>query len=437
MDELSEDQQYLFDEFKKKNNLFVSGPGGCGKSHFIKHIVKYANDEGIRYSVCALTGCAAYLLECGATTLHRWAQIGKANGSPDEIVKRIYYNRSRRSKWKRTELLIVDEVSMMSKYLFELLDRIGKTVHENTKPFGGMQLIFSGDFYQLPPVGDNDNSDTSKFCFESPLWNETFDIQMVLTDVFRQKDPKFIDMLHKIRKGVITKSICKALTNRIKPIDEEIVQPVVLTPIKVEARYINHKQLNKLETNTYNFEVTSAYEPEPDDVAMKGYKPPSKTAIKHETNFLLNNGMFEEKLVLREGCQVMCIANLDVENGISNGSTGIVREINNNIPYVQFKNGMTIPIGPYKWKSDTIKGLFVKQVPLILAWAVTIHKSQGATLDCAQMDLGSNVFACGQTYVALSRIKSIESLYLTAFDYTKIKVNKKVKQFYDAFEEDE
>ena len=212
------------------------------------------------------------------------------------------------------------------------------------------------------------------------------------------------------------------------------MKPVVLTPIKVEARYINNRELNKLNTECYNFDVSTCYEPDPEETSLVGYKPPSKTAIKNETNMLLNNGMFEEKLVLKKGCQVMCIANLDVENGISNGSTGIVREVVNNIPYVQFKNGMTIPIGPYKWNSDTIKGFGVKQVPLILAWAVTIHKSQGATLDCAQMDLGSNVFACGQTYVALSRIKSIDSLYLTAFDYSKIKVSKKVKEFYKPFD---
>ena len=110
----------------------------------------------------------------------------------------------------------------MSKRMFELIDSIGKTVHENNKPFGGIQLIFCGDFYQLPPVGDDDLPDTKQFCFESPLWNSTFDIQMILTEVFRQNDPVFIKMLHQIRRGVITKNTCKRLMNRVKPIDKDI-----------------------------------------------------------------------------------------------------------------------------------------------------------------------------------------------------------------------
>ena len=144
--------------------------------------------------------------------------------------------------------------------------------------------------------------------------------------------------------------------------------------------------------------------------------------------------MFEPRITFKIGCQVMCIANLDVENGITNGSTGIIRGFDNGKAVVQFNNGLTLSIGKHGWKSEKNEDFEIRQIPLILAWAVTIHKSQGATLDSALIDLGSDVFAEGQTYVALSRVKSLDSLYLMKFDYTKIRVNQKVRQFYNTFE---
>lgn len=432
---LSEEQQYLFDEYKNGNNLFITGPGGCGKSFLIKHIVDDAKERNIKVDVCAMTGCAAYLLQCGATTLHRWSQLGLAKGTREDLIKYIYFNRRRKTKWKQTQLLIVDEVSMMSKYMFELIDKIGKTVHQNNKPFGGIQLIFCGDFYQLPPVGDDEDPDTKQFCFESPLWEDTFDIQMELTQVFRQNDMSFIKMLHQIRKGRISKSTISKLQARIVPYTDTTIRPVRLTPIKAVAARINNSELKKLNEDEHTFKAKEYDELGPMERCAQGLKPPTQTLINQETKFILNNSLFEQNLVLKVGAQVMCIANIDVEGGITNGSTGVIREIHNNIPIVQFHNGKTLPIGAHKWQSEKIKGYGIQQIPLILAWAVTVHKSQGATLDCAQMDLGSNVFACGQTYVALSRVKTLENLYLTDFDYTKIKVSKKVKSFYETFEE--
>jgi ATP-dependent DNA helicase PIF1 len=432
---LSEEQQYLFDEYKSGSNLFITGPGGCGKSFLIKHIVDHAKESKKQVDVCALTGCAAFLLQCGATTLHRWSQLGLAKGTQEDMVKYIYFNKRRCSKWKKTQLLIVDEVSMMSKHLFELIDKIGKTVHKNNKPFGGIQVIFCGDFYQLPPVGNDDEPETKQFCFESPQWDNTFDVQMELTEVFRQKDDSFVKMLHQIRKGKITKNTIAKLQSRIRPITEDIVKPVRLTPIKAIANRINMRELSKLNSDEFDFSSKVYDELGPFERTAQGLKPPTKTAMDQETKFIMDNSLFENQLKLKIGCQVMCIANIDVENGITNGSTGVVREVHNNIPIVQFHNGLTLPIAPFKWQSEKIKGFGIQQIPLILAWAVTIHKSQGATLDCAQMDLGSNVFACGQTYVALSRVKALENLYLTDFDYTKIRVNKKVREFYQVFEE--
>lgn len=427
MNELSEDQQYLFDKYKEGKNLFITGPGGCGKSFLIRTIVKHAKENGTCVDVCALTGCAAYLLDCNATTLHRWSQLGLANRSFEDNIKHIYFSGRRRSKWRKTELLIIDEVSMLSRYLFDLIDQIGRKVHNNDEPFGGIQVILTGDFYQLSPIGDNIDVRKQQFCFESDNWEDTFDYQYILSDVFRQKDKAFIRMLHQIREGRITTGTIKRLKERITPCKETITKPVVLTPIKDTAFRINRKELQKLDTDSETFTYSTYCNPE-------AIKPLSKTFIKSETDFILSSSMFEPTITFKIGCQVMCIANLDVENGITNGSTGIIRGFDNGKAVVQFNNGLTMSIGKHGWKSEKNEDFEIKQIPLVLAWAVTIHKSQGATLDSALIDLGSDVFAEGQTYVALSRVKSLDSLYLMKFDYTKIRVNQKVRQFYNTFE---
>jgi ATP-dependent DNA helicase PIF1 len=151
-----------------------------------------------------------------------------------------------------------------------------------------------------------------------------------------------------------------------------------------------------------------------------------------EYTFLVNNIMADKEVVLKKGAQVMCIANIDMESAepIVNGSQGIIIDFVNNLPLVQFNNGARRTVGYHTWSSETYPSIGVKQIPLIYAWAITIHKAQGVSLDMAQIDAGSNIFECGQTYVALSRIKSLDGLYLTAFNPQKIKVNKKVQEFY-------
>ena len=154
-----------------------------------------------------------------------------------------------------------------------------------------------------------------------------------------------------------------------------------------------------------------------------------------EYNFLVNNILADKEVILKKGAQVMCIANIDNESAdpIVNGSQGIIVDFVGNLPLVKFNNGVKRTIGYHVWNSENIPVIGVKQIPLIYAWAITIHKSQGVSLDMAQIDAGSNIFECGQTYVALSRIKTLDGLYLTAFNPQKIKVNKKVQAYYKKY----
>lgn len=431
----SKDQKFIYDKYISGNNLFITGPGGCGKSYIIKKIVYDAKQKGTNIAVCALTGCAAYLLDCGATTLHKWTQLGLGNRSFDDNIRYIYNNLKRRKLWASTQLLIIDEVSMMSKYMFNLLDAIGKKVHNNNKPFGGIQLIFSGDFYQLPPIRNNIDITTKDFCFESDNWNNTFDFQIHLNKVFRQDNDTFIKILYQIRKGEITKESIDILENRIQEIKGDIIKPIILTPLRNTANNINNTKLSELKTesNTYTYQQYINYNNTNNNTNNNFNKAGAltKAIITKEVDYLLKTRNIDSTIILKIGCQVMCTVNIDVNLGITNGSIGVITEFRNGYPVIKFKNGIIYHMLKHKWMNeDGIIG--VLQLPLILAWAITIHKSQGATLEYAQMDLGSDVFTDGQIYVALSRIKSLDNLYLLDFDYKKIKANGKVKKYYSS-----
>lgn len=417
---LSETQEIIFNNYLEGSNIFITGPGGCGKTYLIKHIVNHARQNNKNVSVCAMTGCAAYLLDCGATTLHKWSQLGLANRSFTDNIRFIYNNLNRRTAWATTKLLIIDEVSMMSKFMFDLIDAIGKKVHNNNKPFGGIQIILSGDFYQLPPIQNNIDVSTKEFCFQSNNWNSTFDYQIHLKKVFRQDNNKFIKILHQIRKGNISKNSINTLEKRIKHIEDKKIKPIILTPLRNTANNINNLNLSKLETKKYKYDY---------QVITNFKNKASQKYIDNEVKYMLNARNITPNLILKVGCQVMCTVNINIPEGIINGSVGIIIEIKNNYPVILFNNGIIYHMSTYNWMNED-NTVGITQIPLQLAWAVTIHKSQGATLDYAQMDLGSDIFSDGQIYVALSRVKSLDNLYLIDFDYKKISANKLVKQFY-------
>ena len=238
--ELSPEQEEALRVFTAGQNMFLTGPGGTGKTALIKKIVELCKTTGKKIQVCALTGCAAVLLNCQAKTVHSWAGIGLANGPADLIVKRVITNKYKASAWKKIDVLVIDEVSMMSQKIFEILDSIGKKVRRShLQPFGGLQIIFSGDFYQLPPVDDKQSEDVtaSAFCFESPLWLETFPSANVvqLKKIFRQTDEAYTAILNQIRVGKLYKSALEILTPHIgKPLPDTFV-PTILLPRRRDA----------------------------------------------------------------------------------------------------------------------------------------------------------------------------------------------------------
>jgi ATP-dependent DNA helicase PIF1 len=441
--EFSKEQQIAYNKYIEGKNIFITGPGGTGKTALIRCIHKDAYKKCKDIQVCALTGCAAVLLECKAKTIHSWASIGLANGTIESMVTRIMKNRFAKAQWKETDILVIDEVSMMSKKIFEMLDAIGKAVRKNVKPFGGIQLIFSGDFYQLPPVGNKDEPETTQFCFESPLWFETFakSDHIMLKHIFRQSDAIYQRILNQIREGRLKRSSNEMLLHNVgKEIPNDCqIRPTKLFPTRNKVDYINVTEMNNLEGKEHEFNIKYHSDLEMNKEERQIRMGFTKEQIETELLYLKGNLRCDEVVKLKIGSQVMCIVNIELSNGetLCNGAQGIVININSDgYPIVKYKNGYQMVMYRHIWQSELIPGIGVSQVPLILAWALTIHKAQGSTLDIAEVDVGSGIFECGQTYVALSRVKSLEGLYLTSFDAKRIRINKKVQEFYEMLEEE-
>ena len=437
---LSREQLIAFDKYVKGDNIFITGPGGSGKSALIKIIHKHAYNKFKDIQVTALTGCAAVLLNCKAKTLHSWAGIGLGNGTTEQLITKIKKNKFAKALWKATDILVVDEVSMLSLKLFNTLNEIGKSVRGNLKPFGGIQLIFSGDFFQLPPVGDKDDPDTQRFCFESDNWNTVFqrDCQIQLVKIFRQTDEIYATILNQIREGKIKRKSNDLLVQYVnRPFAENLVaEPTKLYPTRNKVENINNTKMCSLEGEEREYKIRYIKDLEMTKADKNKRVEFTEKDIQVELDFLASNLICDKEMKLKIGSQIMCIVNIQSDTGIEvcNGSQGIVTEFCEitGCPRVKFNNGIDRVMIRNVWASDKIPGIGVSQVPIILAWALTIHKSQGATMDAAEIDVGSGIFECGQTYVALSRVKSLDGLYLTSFDAKRIRINKKVKEFYES-----
>lgn len=437
--ELSREQQIAFDKYIQGENIFITGPGGSGKSELIRKINNHAFEHFKTIQVTALTGCAAVLLNCKAKTLHSWSGIGLGSGSIEDLIKKVKSNKFSKAMWKNTHTLVVDEVSMLSLKLFDTLNIIGKIIRGNNKAFGGIQVVFSGDFFQLPPVGDKGEPDTQRFCFESEDWNNVFNpsCQIQLKKIFRQTDEIYSSILNQIREGKIKKKSCELLSKYVgrKPDANLVAEPTKLFPTRQKVDGINSGKMALLTTEEREFKIKYLKDVEMTKMDRANRANFSEKDIQVELDFIANNLICEKDIKVKIGAQVMCVVNIPSDTGldICNGSQGVITGFceTTGCPRVKFNCGGEMVMTRNVWASDKIPGIGVAQIPLILAWALTIHKSQGATLDAAEIDVGSGIFECGQTYVALSRVKSLEGLYLTSFDVQKIKINKKVKEFYE------
>ena len=339
----------------------------------------------------------------------------------DKIIENLFSAKFSkvRARIRKAKILAIDEISMVSSNIFDILDAVLKAIRNNDKVMGGLQIVLFGDFLQLPPISrDNSNFD---FCFNSKTFKELNLETFVLEQVFRQNDEKFIKVLNNLRLGLIDEEDKQIIASRIKAKDQiTAIKPTILTTHNYKVEKINQEELRKIPQNevVYNANYFGS---------------------KDKIEFLKKNCMAPEVLKLKIGAQVMMIKNTYQKDGIVNGSLGIVRDLSpkKNYPVVEFAGNKIITISPEEWlleKYDEQKGEMVseaglEQIPLILSWAMTIHKSQGLTLDKISCDL-SESFSPGQVYVALSRAKSLQGVFIESINFAKITSNRDAVRFY-------
>jgi len=449
---LSNEQQIALEKFANRENIFLTGPAGTGKTFLIQRLYELAQmNYAKKIAVCAMTGCASLLLQCNAKTLHSWSGIKLAKGSKEDVIRSVIHNKFALKSWKNAQVIVLDEVSMLSKKVFEIIEEIGKRVKHTDLPFGGMQVVFIGDFFQLPPVGTYNEPDTGKFCFESPIWYDVFkpENHIELKTIFRQQDPTYIGILQEIRKGEISQESIDILTKYVKREHNETQEktPTKLFPNRVKTDLTNSTMYSKIDQPEiiYNIDIMTNCIVKLDNT--KTFSKDELTKIKNakpkelemEAQYLSTNCPCQPLLRLKKGCLVMCTINLDMNAGICNGSQGVVVDFavrdTVQLPVVRFSNGVVREITRHYWQSEDIPCVAVGQFPLVLAWALTIHKIQGTTLTNAEIDIGNRIFEYGQSYVALSRVKSLDGLYLSEFNPERIGANPTVIEFYKKIRE--
>lgn len=421
--ELSQDQDTAMQHFLSGNNLLLLGAAGTGKSKLV-HEMKYQATEQLhkRIAVTATTGIAAYNIN--GLTIHSFMGIGTGEQPIDQLIRRVRKKHNVKKRLMNIDILVIDEISMMSGLLFEKLDVICQTIRRCTLPFGGIQLVLTGDFLQLLPVfkpNERFNKDMdTRLLFESDIFKRYFTDKntVLLTTNHRQQQKYFMDLLMNIRTGQCTKHDYTTLTERlVKDIQPGMIH---LVTSNQHANTINQHNLQEINDEAFVYDATFS----------SCGDPANALDLLNELRLQFQQkGLFQ--LTLKKGARVMLTKNLDVEGGLVNGSVGtIIGYTSERFPIVLFDIGIRQTIEPAEWTLEFGDDkAVVSQLPLLLCWAVTIHKSQSLTLDSAMMDLGS-CFCEHQVYVALSRVKHLDGVFLASFDPAKIKVNQKVITFY-------
>ena len=417
-------QKEFFRSFFDGRNLFLTGPAGTGKSYAAALLFRFLDEMQVFYGKTATTGVAA--LNIGGTTLHSWSGMGLADDNGMDLLNKVASNTKASNRIKHVRVLVIDEISMAKSELVEKLDIVCQFIRDNDKPFGGLQIVFVGDFMQLPPVFKH--FEKEEFAFDSQAWRDAKVKTIHLTEIVRQHDePHFAKFLNEIRLGTATNyDILDTCIGRVFPDDG--IRPVRLFCKNIDVDAYNKMELDKIDSPSQNYYCT--------DEGSEVWK-----------QFFDKNSQAPAKLELKVGAQVILLRNLDPVNGLVNGSVGVVHKMYSDMVEVKFING-TFGIEPHEWEikqneldplTNMMKKVSVakrKQLPLRLAWALTVHKGQGSTLDRAEINVGE-AFAAGQVYVALSRVRSLSSLRINAFNPGKVMVNKKCLNFYTQNEKKE
>lgn len=388
-------------------SVFLTGAPGAGKTYVLNQFVKRATRQGKVVAVTASTGIAA--THIGGTTIHSWSGLGIRDRLNDWDVQWLKSNDKLKKRYNATDVLVIDEISMLHGARLDMVNQACKLLRENDSPFGGLQVIMVGDLFQLPPV--TRGSDLQDFAHTSAAWAELNPRICYITEQHRQAGDDLLSLLEAMRAGQLEDAHVESLTARLgqKPAHDEAVTRLYAHNIDVET--INSRHLAAITSETHTFSMQT-----------KG------AAAKVEQ--LIKSVLAPESLELKRGAEVMFVAN-NFQSGFVNGSRGQVTGFHDGLPMVRLlTNGKSIRVEPHSWKlvEDDRTRAEVVQLPLRLAWAITIHKSQGMSLDAAEIDL-SKSFTPGMGYVALSRVRSLNGVYLSGINDMALQLHPDIFDF--------
>jgi ATP-dependent DNA helicase PIF1 len=386
-------------------SVLLTGPAGAGKTFVLNKFIKFAKAEGKHVSITATTGLAATHL--GGTTIHSWAGIGVLDYIPQGFVQHLA--KGRLEIIQKTDVLIIDEISMLHDYRLDMVDEVCRLVRKKDEPFGGIQLIMSGDFFQLPPINKGDGR-AGGFVVHSRAWEELDPTICYLEEQHRQDDEQLLAILNALRDGDIRRHHAEALLARV---DEQPPEDMVLTElhtVNIDVDTLNERKLDELPGDELFYTQTT-------------------TGSDNYVENLNRSVLAPAVLRLKQGALVMAVKNAQ-DRRYANGSIGTIIDFepSTEYPIVEFRNGKVVSMMPETWelRDGDKKRASITQIPLRLAWAITVHKSQGMTLDAARIDL-RKAFVEGMGYVALSRVKNLRSLYLAGINRMALSISEDAK----------
>lgn len=371
-------------------SVFLTGPPGAGKTYVLKEFIRHAKQSGKNVAVTASTGIAA--THIGGTTIHSWSGLGILDVLSDYDLTRLATRSVLIKRYNATDILVIDEVSMLHGHRLDMVNALAKRIRQNTAPFGGMQVVLVGDLFQLPPISRS--REMADFAHLSEAWTELDPAICYLTEQHRvAMGDTLLDLLAAMRNGDVNELHEASLQERLqaRPSAELVVTRLYSHNVDVDT--INQKHLDALDTEQKIYTMfTTGTQPKREQLTKSVLAP--------------------QELVLKKGAEVMFVAN-NFAAGYVNGTLGTVIDFDGQVPIVVTASGREVRVEPHSWKleEDGRVRAEVTQLPIRLAWAITIHKSQGMSLDAAEIDL-SRSFSPGMGYVALSRVRSMEGIYL-------------------------
>ncbi|MBU1922434.1 helix-turn-helix domain-containing protein [Patescibacteria group bacterium] len=397
-------QQEALDILKLGYNIYLTGPAGSGKTFLLNKYIKYLKDNGVAVGITASTGIAA--THMNGVTIHSWSGLGIRDNLSAKDLRELSKKRYLHKRFAETKILIIDEISMLHSFQLDLIDRVCKLFKQNPLPFGGLQTVLCGDFFQLPPVSKNTGD--AHFIDKSEIWRSMNLRVCYLDEQYRHKDSKLIGILNKIRANRADNSTLEQLESRRDAPVAGFSNLTKLYTHNVDVDEINNRELSAIPGKIYAYNMRAR----------------GKEAL---TDVLKKSCLAPEELFLKKGAIVMFVKN-NFEQGYVNGTLGKIVDFDERrLPIVQTFSKKQIIAAPASWivEEDGITRAEIMQIPLRLAWAITVHKSQGMSLDAAEIDLGKS-FERGMGYVALSRVRSLDGIKLKGINELALQVNEDV-----------